>query len=434
MYKVALIQAATASLTLMAAAAQAAAPQMLKYSASVATTGLAALATTNGTFNHPRSAYVVAATTDPKGKLVVTAWQDTTKTLQQVGQSDLGGNKVEALAAAGLDASHIVTADIDDEGTLYIKTWTIGGSAGVALLNNESVLSAGAPLYVEPPDLVVSATSPTQVVTALQDANGKLSVQAWSVSDTSTAPMPMGSAWNGGAANQVSMAVIDSATVITATTIPFTHTLVVSTLGVDSSGVHLQDQKTLAGVVGGGLYPSVSIGAGSELVGGLIGDGLPGLREIRSAFTPIVTSSENIEVIYWNISSTGKISEVAHPPSNPDIYIQATAACMLPANVPISVYFDQSPAPDSAYDVYVGWYGQSGKESEYSALPATLDNGISSLLAVTAGTNYSALNPYSDYDAYFITGAVTYTGTDGTETDATLQIRVWSDQVPPSLL
>jgi len=434
MNRFALIQAATASLTLMTAAAQAQAPQLLKYSASIATTGPAALATTNGTFHDPRSEYVVAATTDTKGKLVVTAWQDTTKALKQVGQSDLGGNKVEALAATGLDASHIVTADIDDQGTLYIKTWTIGGSAGIALLNTESVLNTGAPLYVEPPDLAVSATSATQVVTALQDANGDLSVQAWSVSDTSTAPMPMGSAWNGGPANQVSMAVIDSATVITAATLPFTNTLVITTLGVDSSGVHLQDQKTLPGVVGGGLYPSVSIGAGSELVGGLIGDGLPGVTEVRSAFTPIVTASENIEVIYWNISSSGKISEVAHPPGNPDIYIQATAACMLPTNVPISVYFDQSAAPDSAYDVYVGWYGRSGKESEYTALPATLHNGISSLLAVTAGTNYSALRPYSDYDAYFITGAVTYTGTSGTETDATLQIRVWSNQVTPSLL
>jgi hypothetical protein len=84
--------------------------------------------------------------------------------------------------------------------------------------------------------------------------------------------------------------------------------------------------------------------------------------------------------------------------------------------------------------VYAGWYGQSGKESEYSALSATTNDGISSLLAVAAGTNYNVLNPYSDYNAYFMTGAVTYTGTDGTETDATLQIRVWSNEVAPSLL
>src|SRR5580658_1421045 len=94
MKKFALIQTAAASLTLVAAAAQAQAPQLLKYSASVATTGPAALATTSGTFNHPRSEYVVAATTDTEGKLVVTAWQDTTKALQQIGQADLGGNRV----------------------------------------------------------------------------------------------------------------------------------------------------------------------------------------------------------------------------------------------------------------------------------------------------------------------------------------------------
>jgi len=431
MSKSALVKVAIASLTLMAAAVRAQAPQMLPYGASLPVEGPTAIATTSGTTKNPRSAYVVAATGDAKGKLQVTAWQDTTKALVQVGQADLGGNKVEALAATGLDATHVVTADIDDEGTLYVKTWTIGGTAGVALLNKESVPSAGQLLYTEPPNLAVTALSSTEVVTAYQDANGNLKVKAWTVSDTSTAPVPLGSDWHGGPVSEVSMAEIDSETVITATTVPFTNTLVITTFGVDSSGVHLQDQTSLENVVDGGLYPSVAIGASSVLTPYSIGGGLTALKVVRSAFTPIVTNDQTAEVIYWNISDSGAISEVPHPPGNPSDYLYATAACMLPTGVPMSIYTDEQV--EWTNEVHVGWYGQSGKVADYAAISG-MGTGVSILAAANAGTDFNVLDPYVEYKAYFVTGAVTQTVSQETDNTGALQIHLWSYPIEPSLL
>jgi hypothetical protein len=422
------VKVAIASLTLMTAAVRAQAPQMLPYGASLATNGPTAIAATSGTMLHPRSTYVVAATGDSKGKLQVTAWQDTTKALVQVGQADLGGNKVAALAATGLDANHVVTADIDDEGTLYLKTWTISGTAGVSLLNKESVPNAGQPLYNFPPSLAINALSSSEVVTAYQDANGNLKVKAWTLSDTSTAPVPLGTDWHGGPVNEVSMAVIDSATVITATSIPFTNTLVITTFGVDSTGVHFQDQKSLKNVVGGGLYPSVAIGASSILTPYSIGGGLTAMKLVRSAFTPIVTEDQTAEVIYWNISDSGTISEVPHPPGNSSDYLYATAACMLPTGVPISVYTDEQT--EWTNEVHVGWYGQSGKEAVYPAISG-MGSGVSTLTTANAGSDFSVFDPYVEYDAYFVTGAVTQTEIQETENTGNLQIQLWSYLVRP---
>lgn len=431
MNKLTLAKVALAALTLTSAGVRAQAPQMLAYDASITVHGPSAIATTTGTSRNERSGYVVAATGDAKGKLQVTAWQDTTKSLVQVGQADLGGNKVMALAATGLDPTHVVTADIHDEGTLYVKTWTIGGTAGVVLLNKESVLNAGQSLYTLPPNLAVTALSSTEVVTAYQDVNGNLNVGAWAVSDTSANPVPLGTAWQGGPVNQVSMAVIDSATVITATSIPFTNTLVITTFGVDSAGVHLQDTKSLKNVVGGGLYPSVAIGASSVLTPYSAGGGITGLKEVRSAFTPIITAAQTAEVIYWNVSATGAISEVPHPPTDTSDYLYATAACSLPSGVPISIYADE-PA-EWTNKVHVAWYGRSGTEAEYSAISG-MGSGVSTLSAATAGSDFNLLDPYVEYKAYFVTGAVTQTATQETDNTGNLQIRLWSYPIAPLLL
>jgi hypothetical protein len=425
------VKVAIASLTLITAAVRAQAPQMLPYTASLPTNGPTAIATTSGTLRNQRSAYVVAATGDAKGKLQVTAWQDTTKARVQMSQADLGGNKVMALAATGLDPTHVVTADIDDEGTLYLKTWTIGGTAGVTLLNKESVLNAGELLYTLPPNLAVNALSSTEVVTAYQDANGNLNVAAWTVSDTSAAPVPLGADWHGGPVNQVSMAVIDSATVITATSIPFTNTLAITTFGVDSKGVHLQDTMSLKNVVDGGLYPSVAIGASSVLTPYSIGGGLTGFKIVRSAFTPLVTADQTAEVIYWNISDTGAISEVPHPPGNSSDYLYATAACSLPAGVPISIYTDEQVGWTN--EVHVAWYGKSGREAEYPAISG-MGTGVSALAAASAGSDFNVLDPYVEYEAYFVTGAVTQTTTQEAENKGNLQLRLWSYPIEPLLL
>ena len=192
--------------------------------------------------------------------------------------------------------------------------------------------------------------------------NGNLEVKEWTVGTGSAAATPVGVIWNGGAVSEVAIAELDSATVIVAASLPDDNDLEITTLGIDSAGVHYQDQYVLKGIAGGGLYPSIAIGAGTEVTSTVV-DGLPSLKIVRSAFTPIVTSGNTIDVIDWSISQTGKISLVRQK-GNDDDYSFATAACMLPTLVPISAYYDQSGVNSI---VNVGWY-EGGMETDFIAV------------------------------------------------------------------
>lgn len=105
--------------------------------------------------------------------------------------------------------------------------------------------------------------------------------------------------------------------------------------------------------------------------------------------------------------------------------IFATAACMPPTLVPISAYYDQSGV---ASIVHVGWY-EAGLQTGHSAISG-LGTTVGTLSAANAGTSFNVLNPHAEYNAYFVTGAQPYSGT---QLDGEVQIRVWSYEVTPAL-
>jgi hypothetical protein len=422
MINLASLGCAAAALALMSTAGRAETPQYL-YGASAASTGPVTVTATTGTMDNPRAAYVVATTADATRGLKVTAWQDTTHKLLLLGDVDVGGAVVAQVAATGLDPSHVVTADINVQNRLSIRTWALGGAAGISEANVLHVANGGYPNSATTPTLGIASLSATQVVTALQDVNGNLEVEEWTVGTGSAAATPVGVIWNGGAVSEVAIAELDSATVIVAASLPDDNDLEITTLGIDSAGVHYQDQYVLKGIAGGGLYPSIAIGAGTEVTSTVV-DGLPSLKIVRSAFTPIVTSGNTIDVIDWSISQTGKISLVRQK-GNDDDYSFATAACMLPTLVPISAYYDQSGVNSI---VNVGWY-EEGMETDFIAVSG-LGTTVGTLSAANSGTSFNVLNPNADYNAYFVTGTQTYSGT---ELDGKVQIRMWSYQVTPPL-
>jgi hypothetical protein len=365
--------------------------------------------------------------TSSTGSLEVKAWQDTTHGLDFVGSDEPATNTIGAIAATGIDSSHVVTADIDAKGVLSLRTWTLGGTAGIAPPNHFHSPVGTANSIGLTPSLGMADLSPTQVVTASENGSGNLIVQAWTVGDTSAAPVASGDPGNGGPVNEVSIAAIDSATVITAA-VTAEHNLQVSTWGVDATGVHLQDRQVLKKVTGDD-YPSVSIGAGTAAA--LVSSGgVTILKSTRLAFTPIVNEDNVIEVIDWQISPSGAISQLGKPTvGGSDDFALDVAACMLPTGVPMSVYGELGEPGDENY-VKVGWI-ERGLESEFDAIDE-FNAGVTTVAATAAGTN-SPSGPTAQVYAYFVTGALTYTGglPPSTSNPGTLKLQVWSYPIAP---
>ncbi len=99
-----------AGFALASGAVRAQAPHYL-YDASTDAYGEATAVATTTPSTDPRSSYVVAAIPYANGDLEIKAWQDTTLKLVEIGHYHAGGNPISAVAAVGLDSSHVVTAD-----------------------------------------------------------------------------------------------------------------------------------------------------------------------------------------------------------------------------------------------------------------------------------------------------------------------------------
>jgi hypothetical protein len=423
-----------AALSLAGGALHAATPDY-HYKASTSTYGTAAaIATTTPSGSDNRSGYVVAAIVDSSGGLEVKAWQDTTAALNEIGYVDADTNSIVAAAAAGLDSSHVMTADIDVNGVLSLRTWTLGGEGGIAQLNHyHSPEDTATPLGFTP-SLGMVALSATRVVTAYEDAEENLTLQAWTVSDTTAAPQMAGAATKGGPADQVAIAAIDSATVITAVITPDSKTLAndlqVTTWGIDSAGVHYQNQQIVKSVVGD-LYPSVAIGATTVET---VDSTPPFIRFTRRAFTPIVNGNNLIEVIDWQISSSGTISKVGKPSiGGPEEFAFAVTGCMLQTGIPMTVWANPTqPVADN--DIIVGWF-EEGLNSEYTEISG-LGTGVNNVAATTAGNDFNVLDPYRPVHAYFITGALVSGGNlpPSVTHEGTLKLQVWSYPIVLPLL
>ena len=94
---------------------------------------------------------------------------------------------------------------------------------------------------------------------------------------------------------------------------------------------------------------------------------------------------------------------------------------MLPQNVPITSYGN-----DDGY-VNTGVLGYTA--ATYSATSPTVNtDGISWIAAAAAGTDFNVLNPYAEYDAYFVTAANTYYGSSD---DGKREIRKYAYALSP---
>jgi hypothetical protein len=425
-----------AVLGLAGGAVHAASPQPLYGTFTNVYGTSAALATTSGSGLDNRSGYVVAAIADSAGGLEVKAWQDTTLKLVDVGHVHAESNTIVTAAAAGIDSAHVVTADVDVNGVLSLRTWTLGGSAGIAELNHYgSDENTANPLAFNPSLGMVDLTA-TQVVTAYEDAQQNLTLQAWTVSDTSAKPAKLGSAAVGGSVIQISIAAIDSATVMTAVIIedPVTDSddLQVTTWGVDSTGVHQQDQMTLKGVVDGS-YPSVAIDATTAMTVSPAGQ-FPAFKYTRYASTPIISPDSNtVEVYDWQISSAGKISKTGGPYLGSAPIGVAVGGCMLQTGVPMTVYANLT-GPKTANYVTVGWF-ERNLDSEFDAIDG-LGASVDSVVATTAGTSFNAVDPYKAVNAYFFTGALTSTGglSPSPTNPGVFKLQIWSYPITLPLL
>src|ERR1700728_1837924 len=133
--------------------------------------------------------------------------------------------------------------------------------------------------------------------------------------------------------------------------------LKVTTWGIDelgNLGVYPEDQHVESNLVGD-LTPRVAIAAGT--VETFNPTQLPPDKISRYAVTPISNRDEVIEVLYWQISSSGAISKIGDKVGSATDTAVCTAATMLPSAVPISVYCD-FPAPGyHDWGIDAGWYG-----------------------------------------------------------------------------
>jgi hypothetical protein len=406
-----------AGFALASGAVRAQAPQYLYDAYTDAYGEATAVATTTPSLSNPRSSYVVAAIPYATGNLEIKAWQDTTAKLVEIGHYHAGGNPISAVAAVGLDSSHVVTADVDVTGIFSLNTWTLGGSVPIIALNGyDSPANTAAPSSVG-----VTALGATQVVTASQDNLQNLILQAWTVGDTSAQPVKFGPEANGGAVLQLSIAALDSQTVITATTNE-KDDLVITTWGVSSAGVQMQDQYVQPTQVSGST-PDVSIAAGTVTHFAAI---FPYVTSSRVAVTPIVNTGDVVEVLYWTISSSGKISKPTVEVGSLNTQARVTAACMLPGNVPMSINNGQD---GYGWDVDVGWFGITGESAHnvISDVASDLGSGVSNVAAATAGDDFSATRPFGDVNAYFITAALTNLGPPpSTSTPGVYRLQKWS--------
>jgi hypothetical protein len=408
-----------ASLAILTSTGHAQSPTSL-YTASVASSGPVAIATTPGTLLNPRSAYVVAATQGAEG-LRVTAWQDTTHKLQLLGHFDEVGYDLVQVAATGLDPTHVVTAEIGTAGNLALQVFGIGSAGPTGPVASIFGTANTATTVGRPPYLVITSLNASQVVTAYCNEKGNLAIQAWTVDVNAGTITALGAAAAGNQVDEIAMAQLDGATVVTAAGTP-DGSLIVTSWGVDGGGVHYQDQY-VAKNASQSLDQGIGVGAVDVL--SINPPGVYPFEKItRRALTTSINAVGVLEVLEWEISSAGNLSLQKKSVGASGDFVFATAATMLPTGIPISVESDVNAC------VSVGWY-ELGADADFAATSGSVLSGVTSLAATTAGTDAIAPDPAWTVHAYFATGTLIYS--NGTPNDGTLEIRMWSYPIEPAL-
>jgi hypothetical protein len=429
MRNVVLMTNLAAGLVLVCGTAQAQSPKLVCSNVADAWGTPAAVTATTGTVSDEVAGYFVAATADQSGYLEVKAFQNNCTEVAHVHTDDPVpiGAPITAVAAADLNLSQIVTAVVDKNGTLQLRTWAVGGKAGIAALNAGYLSSEGTAAHVGTvPFLGITALSATEVVTAYQDPLGNFLLQDWNI-PTDGVPAPVGEALNLGGAisvlcatgaqqtlelSQIAIATVDSSLgmIVTAAS-DASENLYVDVWSLGNDGTFVPDGQTCVPNIVNGANPGLAIAGGYGEVPFKAGK-FHGYATQRYAVTPLVNADENFEVLYWDISSTGALSKTGDKtaPGVPDLpAATGTAAAMLPTGIPISAFL-QASGDDN--DVNVGWYGYAGERavSEIDSVDAKGDPdgaGVFGVSAAEAGASFPGPFFPSLGTAYFVTGTMT---------------------------
>ena len=145
MKNVVLMTNLAAGLVLVCGTAQAQSPKRVCHTYTDAWGTPAAVTTTTGTVSRCGRRLHGRRHRRLNGYLEVKAFQNNCKEVGHVHTDNPVpiGAPITAVAAADLDSSQIVTAVVDQDGTLQLRTWAVGGKAGIAPLNAGYLSSKG---------------------------------------------------------------------------------------------------------------------------------------------------------------------------------------------------------------------------------------------------------------------------------------------------
>jgi hypothetical protein len=275
---------------------------------SNATAGAAsqiAIATTAPSFSggFTVGSFVAAATTDADGFLRVTGWNIGEPSSGLVLNGDATWTKsTKNVAITGLDGGRVVTAHVDNTGTLNVGVWVIGAiefPGGGGPPANPIVWLQYGTTGLSATEAAIATLSSTEVVTAVRDSSGNLRIDAWSITSGIAPPgdsvgilNPTGSLV-AGAASDVAIAAGSPDQAVAA----FRHA------NVNNNG---KLGLIVFQISGGKVTRQGSIDAGDVSHVSISGGGPEG----SSVSTATINDKGALDFTLWTVSSTGAISKL----------------------------------------------------------------------------------------------------------------------------
>ena len=381
-----------------------------------------AVATTLPTRESFRAQYVVVAEANDSTHLEVLAWHDTTSSLESLSKHGTSEHKgVVSVAVTGLDACRVVTADINKEGVLSIHTWKVGPE-GVESQRGYRTAAATAAQ-----DVAIATVSRDEVVTAYETPENNLVVEAWKIGEDGL-PAPKAVIGSGPNAFEVSVATIGPHQVVTASG-DSKQGLSVNTWEIDSAGVKPLDQVQTPNALSTVCFVAprpqkVAVGAGRAFQ--ISSGSTPHTDFVRAAFTPVITPSCQLQVYYWNVSSSGALTLQSTTTPTEAGDFGEVAASMLPENIPITSYTGGIGDDYVFIEQYLGFNLLDQSAASYGD-PYNAIN----VASAPAGTDFSYLSLFAPYNAYLIS-AGQFNPEEGVQ-DGTLFITVLSYPEAPLL-
>jgi hypothetical protein len=376
-----------------------------------------AVATTVPTLEKPRGQYVVVADANDNKDLEVLAWHDTTTSLESMSRHGIAEHQgVVSVAVTGLDASRVVTADINKKGVLSIDTWKVE-PGGVASQRGYRTAPATASQ-----DGSMATVSSNEVVTAYETTEGNLVVEAWTIGEDGL-PAPKTLVGKGSQAFEASIAVISPNQLVTAAA-DNKGGLWVSTWEIDNAGVKPLDQVETKNALSRACYftaprpQTVAVGAGRSSERLTPNFSRPNDDLVPAVFTPVLTDCQ-LQVYYWGVSEGGVLTLQSSPTLTQAGDFSNVAASMLPGNTPISFF---SGGTGNNHVFVEGYDGPDFAGNPYDVV---------NIASAAAGTDLNNLSLFKPYNAYFI-AAAQYNPAEGAA-DGTLFINVLSYQEAPIL-